>query len=195
VQTAASVGHGLEYLLRGYDENHSINLLQGEYASAPDYLNWFQPWRMTAALLAGWLVLGTLTQAVEYLRLRHEQRGLESTAETAFRAAFPQTSRIVDLRAQAQQQLTILKRAGGSGGFLPLLQGSSQVLTRLNNVQLQEVQFREGALHLALLAGDTQALDNLQQGFAQQPGLRLEVESANATGQGVQIRAAVKAGP
>ena len=195
VQTAASVSHGLEYLLRGYDEIRSINLLQGGYASTPDYLNWFQPWLMTAALLAGWLVLGTLTQAVEYLRLRHELSGLEATAESAFRAAFPQTSKIVDLRAQAQQQLTILKRSGGSGGFLPLLQGSSQVLAKLNNVQLQEIQFREGTLHLALLAGDTQALDNLQQGFGQQPSLRLEVESANATGQGVQIRAAVKARP
>jgi general secretion pathway protein L len=191
-QTAASVANGLEYLLRGYDEGQSINLLQGEYASAPDYLNWFQPWRATAALLAAWLVLGTLTMAVEYFRLRHEIKSLESTAEAAFRAAFPQTTRIVDLRAQAQQQLTVLKR-GGAGGFLPLLQASSQVLARLNGVQLQEVQFRDGALHLALLAGDTQALDSLQQGFAQQAGLRLEVESANATGQGVQIRAVVKA--
>jgi general secretion pathway protein L len=193
MQTAASVTHGLEYLVRGYDDAFSVNLLQGEYAATPDYLNWFQPWRMTAALLAAWLVLGTLAMAVEYLRLRHELRGLEQTAETAFRSAFPQVTRIVDLRAQAQQQLAVLKRAGGGAGFLPLLQASSQVLTRVSGVQLQEIQYREGALHLALLAGDTQALDSLQQGFAQQPGLRLEVESANATGQGVQIRAVVKA--
>jgi general secretion pathway protein L len=192
-QTSASVAHGLEYLVRGYDEAQSINLLQGEYAATPDYLNWFQPWRLTAALLAAWVVLGTLTLAVEYLRLRHELRGLEQTAETAFHGAFPQITRIVDLRAQAQQQLAALRRAGGAAGFLPLLQASSQVLGRVSGVQLQEIQFREGALHLALLAGDTQALDSLQQGFAQQPGLRLEVESANATGQGVQIRAVVKA--
>jgi general secretion pathway protein L len=132
---------------------------------------------------------------VEYFRLKHELRGLETTAEAAFRAAFPQVTRIVDLRTQAQQQLAALKRAGGAAGFLPLLQGSSQVLSRFSNVQVQEIQFREGGLHLALLASDTQALDSLQQGFAQQPGLRLEVESANATGQGVQIRAAVKAKP
>jgi general secretion pathway protein L len=192
-QTAASVSNGLEYLVRGYDPAQAINLLQGEYAAAPEYLSWFQPWRVTAALLAAWLALGTLTMAVEYLRLRHELRGLEGTAESAFRAAFPQVTRIVDLRAQAQQQLAALKRAGGGGGFLPLLQGSSQVLSRLGNVQLQEMQFREGSLHLALLASDTQALDSLQQGFAQQPGLSLQVESANATSQGVQIRAVVKA--
>ncbi|HXG28660.1 MAG TPA: type II secretion system protein GspL [Nevskiales bacterium] len=193
VRTAASVTHGLEYLVRGYDETVSVNLLQGEHAATPDYLNWFQPWRLTAALLAAWVVLGTLTLAVEYLRLRHELRGLEQTAETAFRSAFPQVTRIVDLRAQAQQQLAVLKRAGGGAGFLPLLQASSQVLARVSGVQLQEIQYRDGALQLALLAGDTQTLDSLQQGFAQQPGLRLEVESANATGQGVQIRAVVKA--
>lgn len=195
MQSAASVAHGLEYMMRGFDETRSINLLQGEYAITPDYLNWFQPWRMTAALLAGWLLLATTAQAVEYLRLRHELKGLETTAETALRAAFPQTTRIVDLRAQAQQQLAALKRAGGGGGFMPLLQVTSQVLARLQDIQLQEVQFREGALHLALLAGDTQALDSLQQNFGQQPGLKLEVESANATGDGVQIRAAVKARP
>jgi len=193
-QTSASVSNGLEYLVRGYDASYSINLLQGEYAATPDYLNWFQPWRFTAALLAAWLVLGTATMTVEYLRLRYELRALETTAESAFRAAFPQVTRIVDLRAQAQQQLAALNRAGG-GGFLPLLQGSSQALSRLNGVQLQELQFREGALQLALLAGNTQALDSLQQGFAQQAGLRLEVESANATSEGVQIRAAVKAKP
>ncbi len=192
VQTAASVSHGLEYLVRGHDDAQSVNLLQGAHAATPDYLHWFQPWRMTAALLAAWLVLGTLLMGVEYLRLRHELRGLEQTAETAFRGAFPQVTRIVDLRAQAQQQLAVLKRAGGSAGFLPLLQASSQVLARISGIQLQEIQYRDGMLHLALLAGDTQALDSLQQGFAQQPALRLDVESANATGQGVQIRAVVK---
>lgn len=196
VQTSASVANGLEYLVRGYDDNRSTNLLQGDYASTPDYLNWFQPWRFTAALLAAWLVLGTLTLVVEHLRLKHELRGLEATAETAFRAAFPQVTRIVDLRTQAQQQLAVLKRAGGGGGgFLVLLQGSSQVLSRSSNVQVQEIQFREGALQLALLADDTQALDSLQQGFGQQPGLQFQVESANATSDGVQIRAAIKARP
>lgn len=194
-QTSASTANGLEYLVRGFDAHHSINLLQGEHAAAPEYLNWFQPWRMTAALLAAWLVLGTLTLSVEYLRLRYELRALEGAAETAFRAAFPQVTRIVDLRAQAQQQLAVLKRADGAGGFLPLLQGSSQVLGKLNGTQVQEIQFREGSLQLALLAGDTQALDSLQQAFAQQPGLALEVEAANATADGVQIRAAVKARP
>lgn len=195
MQTAASVRHGLEYMVRGFDEAHSINLMQGEYAAASGYMNWFQPWRMTAALLAGWLVLATATQAIEYLRLRHELKGLEQTAETALRAAFPQITQIVDLRGQAQQQLAALKRAGGSGGFMPLLQASSQALAPLNGVELQEVQFREGALHLALVAGDTQALDSIQQSFSQQTGVLLEVESANATGQAVQIRAAVKARP
>lgn len=194
-QTAASVRHGLEYLVRGYDESRSINLMQGEFAAASDYMSWFQPWRMTAALLAGWLILATVTQAVEYLRLRHELKGLEQTAETALRAAFPQITQIIDLRGQAQQQLAALNRAGGSGGFMPLLQASSLALASVNGVELQEVQFREGALHLALVAGDTQALDSIQQSFRQQSGVQLEVESANATGQGVQIRAAVKARP
>lgn len=192
VQTAASVANGLEYLMRGFDENQAINLLQGEYASTPDYLTWFKPWRLTAALLATWLVLVTATLAIENLRQRHELRKLEATAEQAFRSTFPQITTVVDLRGQAQQQLASLKRSGGVGGFLPLLEGSSAVLARVNGLQLQELQFREGSLRLAMVASDTQALDNLQQGFAQQPGLRLEVESANATGQGVQIRAVVK---
>lgn len=192
LQTAASVANGLEYLMRGFDEHQAINLLQGEYASTPDYLTWFKPWRLTAALLAAWLVLTTATLAIENLRQRHELRKLEATADAVFRTSFPQVTSVVDLRGQAQQQLAALKRAGGVGGFLPLLQGSSQVLARVNGLQLQELQFREGALRLAMIASDTQTLDNLQQGFAQQSGLRLEVESANATGQGVQIRAVVK---
>ena len=193
VQTAASVKSGLEYLMRGFDEQQAINLLQGEYALAPDYLTWFKPWRMTAALLASWLALATATLAIENLRQRHELRQLEATAESAFRSTFPQVTTVIDLRGQAQQQLASLKRTGGVGGFLPLLEGSSAVLARVNGLQLQELQFREGSLRLAMVASDTQALDNLQQGFAQQPGLRLEVESANASGQGVQIRAVVKA--
>lgn len=192
-QSAASVGNGLEYLLRGLDEHQAINLLQSDYAGAPDYLNWFKPWRMTAILAAVLIGVSVLGQAIEYLRLRHELRKLETTAETAFRASFPQVVTVVDLRGQAQQQLAALKRAGGIGGFLPLLQGSSEVLGRVNGVQLQELQFRDGALRLALVAGDTQSLDRLQEGFARLPALRLEVESANATGQGVQIRAVVKA--
>jgi general secretion pathway protein L len=193
VQAMRPVRDGLECLLRGFNEASAINLMQGDYAAQSDYAKWLQPWRATAAMLVLWLVLGVIALGLEYARLNHERAVLDRAAEASLRAAFPQVTRVVDVRAQAQQQLAILHRSGGNLGFLGLLQGVSAILARNPTLKLQEIQFREGTMVLALEAADIAALDGFQQSFSTQPGLAFEVQSANAGSQGVQIRVKVKA--
>jgi general secretion pathway protein L len=193
VDLASPVANGFEYLLRGLDEVGVINLLQGEYATQTDYRRWVQPWRAALIMFGIWLLLGLASQLLEYRQLKQQQARQQQAAESAFRAAFPQITHIVDLQAQARQQLAILQKAGGGAGFLSLLQGTTAVLNKNPALKLQEIQFHEGALSLGLEASDIQALDAFQQSFAAQPGLVLEVQSANAGASGVQIRARVKA--
>jgi general secretion pathway protein L len=193
-EAVRTVNDALEYLLRGFDETQGINLLQGDYAARSNYQLWLQPWRVALALLVVWLVLGAIAQGLELFRLKREMATLEATAQQALRSAFPRVTEITDVRTQAEQQLAALERAGGSQiGFLALLETTATVLGRNPKLELQELQYRDGALQMALEANDVEALDAFKQAFGDQPGFLLEVQSANVADKGVQIRATLRA--
>jgi general secretion pathway protein L len=190
---ARRVNDGLEYLLRGLNESQVINLLQGGHATHTDYEKYFRPWRAALVLLGIWMVLATTAKGFELLRLKRELGALDSAVTSSFKAAFPQVALSGDVRTQARQQLAVLERGGTTAGFLPLMQAVSAVVGKNPSLKLQEIQYRDGALLMSIDAPDVQALDAFQQAFSSQPGVQLEVQSANAGDQGVQIRARLKA--
>ena len=108
-------------------------------------------------------------------------------AEAIFRQLFPQEQRIVDMRLQASQYLS---QAGSSGGspVLELMDAGAKGLAKAPSLQLQTVQYRGGALYLSLTGKDLQALESLRNALDADPALRLDVQSAQAGSDGVQIR-------
>jgi general secretion pathway protein L len=179
------------HLLAGAGEHPALDLRQGEYAPVSRLENWWPPLRATAALFASWLVLTLTTQAISYWQLRQEADTLHARSEAAFREAFPRVERIRDLRVQAEEELRALRGDGAAGTLFALLQATAEAGGG-GGLHIESLQYREGALYLSLSGKDIQALERLRSGFARQRASRLTVESADAGGDGVQIRARVE---
>ncbi|WP_353112803.1 type II secretion system protein GspL [Salinisphaera dokdonensis] len=169
----------------------AVNLRQGVFARASAMQAWWQPFRLTAGLAAAWLLVALAARGIESWQLYDRIDTLEATSETAFREAFPNVRTINDLRVQAEQNIRALRGSGGSGGMFPLLQATAEVAGQAGDLTIQSLQYRDGALYLSLRGKSVQSLEALRAGFARQRGAVLNVESADAAADGVQIRASV----
>lgn len=168
-----------------------INLLQARYAPSSGMDDAWRPLRATAVLAGVWLVLALSTQGLNYFQLSQRNAQLDRQAKATFRKAFPKVQTINDIRVQAEQELKALRGGGGNSGIFPLLGATAIATSSAPGLQVQSLQYRDGALSLSLGGKDIQALEKLRASFAKQSDANLEVQSADAASDGVQIRARV----
>lgn len=189
IELLPGYGSALEVLVRHWREETSIDLLQGAYSQKQEWQSLGRPWRIAAAVAAGWLVVALANEVAETVRGNAELRRLEQANIERYKTLFPQTTRFDNLALQAQQQLLALRGAGG--GQAPLLQLLDAVAASLGatpGLTLQSLQFRENALFLSLTGTDLQALENLRAWYGAHPATQLSVQDTNAAPDGVQIR-------
>ena len=176
----------LEALLQNYQPARTINLLQGDYAQNVGIQRHLQPWRVAAALAAALLALVWINHGVQAFKLGRELRLQDERNVQRYQQIFPSETRIVDLAAQTEQHLT--GTGGKQGDFNSLLASLAGALSATPGLNLQSVQFREGALFVSLTGTDLQQLETLRTSFGRQHSVSLDVQSANAGADGVQIR-------
>lgn len=183
-------GHrsALEVLVKHWRPETSINLLQGAYSRREKMSRAWGPWRLPAALAAGWLLLCLVAAAVDAYRLSSEAEAQAALNVQRFQTLFPDEKRIIDLTAQLEQKVAALKSGTANQGMLRLLEPVAGAMSTVPGLAVQNLQFREGALYLNLTGPDLQALEQLRAWFDSHPGTSLEVQSANAGAEGVQIR-------
>jgi len=179
----------LEILARHWEPETSINLLQGAYSAREQINRNWAPWRVPAALAAGWIVASLLAGGVQAYRMRHAADEQNQRNVQRFQQLFPEETRIVgDLGAQLDSKLKALKSGGASGGMLKLLEPAAAAMSAVPGLAVQSLQFRDGALYLNLTGKDLGQIDTLQAWFDQHPGTRMERDNVNAGAAGVQIR-------
>lgn len=166
----------------------TLNLLQGAYAPSGDFGAAFKPWRWPLALAASLVLVVGLEHVIASQRLSGQVAEQEAANIARFQQLFPGQTRIVDLSAQAEQQLAELRGGNGGQAFLGLLSPLSTALETVEGLQLQSLQFREGALVASLTGSSLQPLETLRARFAEDPVVQMDVQSANAGADGAQIR-------
>lgn len=170
----------------------SLNLLQGEFAPKRATDQWLQMAKFPAALAAGCLLFSLINLALGNASKQAEYDDLQERALLQFSEGFPQITRIVDPKVQAEQALAKLKGGNSEDRFLSLLSQSAPILNKVNALKLDAINFREGALYLSLSGSDLQALEVLRAEFEPIQSLKLDVQSAQAGSDGVQIRLKVE---
>lgn len=168
-----------------------VNLRQGRFALQSQMQTWWRPLALTAGLAATWLILAIASRAVELIQLDHQIDSLDQQSMTAFHDAFPKVQNVNDMRVQAEQGIEALRGNSSAGGIFPLLQATAAVTGPTDNLQLQSLVYRNGALDLSIDGKNVKSVETLRAGFAQQRGTRLTVQSADANASGVQIRASL----
>jgi general secretion pathway protein L len=181
----------LEVLAQGWARGPVINLLQGPYSRSHEWGRLLRPWRASAALLLVGLLVSGITTGVDYYRLSREQAQLSADIEAVYRKAFPESRRVVDPRAQMEQQLRQLQRSAGGGNtdFLFMLAETAGVLRAIQGVDIQGASYRDGRLDLDLQADNLQILDQLKQSLAASGRMQADIQSATTeAGQKVKSR-------
>jgi general secretion pathway protein L len=180
----------LPLLLSGHD-HHAIDLLQGEFGRKEQLGRIWRPWRATAALLAGWLLLGAGEAIYDYQRLAGEETRLYQAVEQLYRDTFPEAKNVVNPKVQMERKLAELKMGGGGGAFVTLLGASGPVLSEAKGVRLQNLRYRQGELELELELADLPTLDSLKASL-QQRGLEVEIRNASSRDNRVEGRVAIR---
>ncbi len=188
VARSQPLAHELDAYSEFSNAAQRINLLQGAFAPRRANEKWIQAARWPAALAASWVLISTLTLAVNNHQKQREYEALQALAQEEFSQAFPQITRIVDLRVQAEQQLERMLSGGSEDVFLSLLSRTSPLLANVRELKVEGVQFRDRALYISLSGSDLQALEKLRAEFSKVDSLALDVQSAQAGTEGVQIR-------
>lgn len=188
VEPVHGFSHPLEALLQHLRADAAINLLQGEFSVRQDLLRLWRPWR-AAAVLGSLAFLFALTlHGVGAWRLGAELQALDEQNRQRYQQLFPTETRIVNLEAQLDQQIARLRGGGGGAGLLVLMDVLAQSMGAVPGLRLDAVQYRDSALYASLAAEGLQSLDQLKSWFDTSRTARMEVQSANAGQQGVQLR-------
>lgn len=168
----------------------ALNLLQGAYAPRGEVKSLWEPWRASAALVLLVLVVCGATELTERARLQAATREVTVRIEALFRETFPETRRIINPKAQMEQQLQALRarQSSARGGFLSLLAEGGALLGELEGLQLERLDYQAGHLDLDLIVRDVQALDELKRALRARPELTMEILSATAADDAVRSR-------
>jgi general secretion pathway protein L len=170
----------LEILARGWAQGPVIDLLQGAYSRREEWGRLLRPWKATAALLLAAILITVITTGVNYVRLSAQQTRLAADIEALYKKTFPNARRIVDPRAQMEQQLKQLQRSAGGGDtdFLAMFAETASVVRNAKGIAVNGASYRDGRLDLELQADNLQLLDTLKQSLVSSGRMSAEIQSA-----------------
>jgi len=170
----------LDILARGWSQGPVIDLLQGAYSRREEWGRLLRPWKATAVLFVAAVLVAGVTTGVNYYRLAEEQVKLSVDIEALYKQTFPSARRIVNPRAQMEQQLKQLQRraGGGDSDFMSMFAETADVVRTAKGITIQGASYRDGRLDLDLQADDLQLLDSLKQALVKSGRMQAEIQSA-----------------
>lgn len=159
--------HGnLGWFAQTLSKYKSLNLLQGKYQPTNKFIELWRPWQVTAWLLLGWILLFFLEQGKHYHQLYQQSQQLTTQIEQHYRQTFPEARRIVDPRAQMEQQLKQLQtqqnRQPPTENFLAKIQQISSPFNQLKDITIKQLNYQAGHFEIQLTAMHLQELETLK---------------------------------
>lgn len=162
----------------------ALELRRGDYAvkrKQQSVIHW-KPLAIAASTAFVLLVGGNLARSWQ---LNQQTEQLNQQAEQLFREAFPDQSRIVNLRVQLQRKLdSVGAGAEQQQSALALLDALEPAFAAQSDMSLELLRYQNGELRLQALAQSFGQFEQFQQ-QAQQAGLSVEQGAVNSRGGGV----------
>ncbi len=173
--------------LFGAVELPPCNLLQGRFAPALPWAQWWRQWRPAAALLAGLLVADLALSSYGSFRWNAEADRNEAALVELYRSVQPD-GELVDPQLQLEQALATVG-AAAQPGFLTLLSRMAPALQAAPGTLVQNLEYdgASGYLQVQILTGDFAAAENLRARL-QQLGLHAELLGSSSDSAGSRTR-------
>lgn len=184
----------LAVMVENYDEQRSINLLQGDYSRKEQFEKLLRPWIPAAAVAVIWLLLQLGLLVGEFYQLSNTKKQLRTEIVAVYQQAFPESKNIVDPKVQMERGLKKLRGDGGaSSDLLTLLAKAGEVLKDTKEMTIRSIRFKDSKLDLDLEISDLQALDKLKLRLTKEAKLKVDIVSASARDGKVESRLKIQA--
>jgi len=181
----------LPWLARGIIAGGTVNLLQGDFARSPAYVDRWREWRVAAFL--GIALLGVHVGA-ESLRIHLANReSARSDGEIArlYAATMP-AEPMHDARRQMEARLRLVRdSAAGPSAFLRTMQALATAVGQTPETRIEAFAFSQGTLDLTLSAKNVDGLARLSRSFKQQ-GFRADIRSSTPDKAGLEAQLRVR---
>ncbi len=128
-----------------------FNLLQGDFKPKRQSKGQLSQWKWAAVLACVALVLTLVDKGVELNSLNAQRDALNEQIEQEYKRAFPESTRIVNVRSQMRQKIAALEQGGGSVSMLAIMTQLSSAFSA-SNVKPQTLKYDSKRSELRLLA-------------------------------------------
>lgn len=184
----------LAVLVGNYNEQRSINLLQGDYSRKEQFEKLLRPWIPAAAVAVVWLLVQLGLLVGEFYQLSNTREQLRAEIVSVYQQAFPDSKNVVDPKVQMERGLKKLRGdGGGSSDLLTLLVKAGEVLKDTKAMTLRSIRFKDSKLDLDLEISDLQSLDKLKLRLTKEAKLKVDIVSASAREGKVESRLKIQA--
>lgn len=192
IQREECPGDALVSLIEGSDSAPGINLLQGRYIRNRPMFTGLRRWWPAAAMLVVWLGLQFGSVISENSKLSAEEEKLKGQIVSIYKQAVPGAKKVVNARAQMQQQLNALQGGGSNSGFLDLLSRGGEVFSKTSGVEINSISYRDSSMDIALTLKDLQGLDNIKQSLIESLGVEVDIQSATPKDKIIEARLRIR---
>jgi type II secretory pathway component PulL len=176
----------VDWLSKSLPEHDAV-LLTGEFAQGGQRSLLKKYWPAVAMIvLAGFIKLGS--DVAELVWLQKTQAQIKQNTEALYQGYFP-GSKLIAGRARVQTRNKLMGLQAGSGGndFTYLLVTTSGLLKN-QQVNIEELDYREGNLIAVMTLNDFAHLDRVKQRLQKDPTIAVNLKQSGAQGNKVQVR-------
>lgn len=153
-----------------------FNLLQGDFKPKRQSTGSLGQWKWAAVLAGVALLLTIVDKGLELQSLNAQRDELTQQIEQEYKRAFPESTRIVNVRSQMRQKMAALEQGGAGVSMLAFMSQLSDAFSA-SNVKPQTLKFdsKRSELRLLAVADDFEALEQFKRmveelGFEVQQG-------------------------
>lgn len=171
-------------------ERQAIDLLQGAYSRAIQWLKIWSQWRLPLILLAVTLVVAVGGRWLEARQMAQTELAYRQAIEKSYRSLFPQ-GLVVNPRVQMNNKLAELRGGGGAGSrFMPMMSALATVQESASlTVNSINYEARNGELRIDVVADNFDSLERIRAAVAEQG---VDAELLNSSAQGSRVRAKLR---
>jgi type II secretion system protein L len=172
--------------MMGTAELPPCNLLQGRFAPALPWAQWWRQWRVAAALLAALLLTDLVLSGYASVRMNRAAERNEADLVQLYRSVQPD-GELVDPRLQLEQALAAV--GANQQGFLTLLDRMGPALRAAPEARVQNLEYdgASGDMQLQVLTADYSGAEDLRMKL-QQLGLQAELLGSSRDSAGSRTR-------
>jgi general secretion pathway protein L len=168
-------------------KKNELNLLTGVYSpQTPGTQDW-KAWIPAASLMLIAVFIQYSIALTAFWDSQKQLADLETSNQQLFKKTFPQVKRIVNLKAQAEQELIALRKnqSHKGGVYLRLLYQSGEILSQDDALQIQAIDFANDVLNLHLAGTSVAQIENFKQLMEQNQNVKVKIQSTESSNTGL----------